>query len=124
MSLKNQTSLLIVEEDLIQLKGLTIALMDYFTDIEAVRNPESAISICRQKKIDVLVMDYFFENLTGSNLLKFISEVDNSIKIFVISSQNIEEEINNFNSSLSIKCFEKPIDLSVLIKEIINSTHQ
>ncbi|MCX6151444.1 MAG: response regulator [Ignavibacteriales bacterium] len=111
-------SLLIIEKDEIQRKGLIVAMMDSFTEIRLTNNPHEAIAIAKKRKFSVIISEAGFDVISGSELIKNLYACNPDSLIIVISSylnEEIKTELQNAGAQL---VFDKPIDIQTLLKEI------
>ncbi len=119
---KKSDSLLIIEQDNLQRKGLTIALMDYFNEIRSTDNPLEAIQQFASIKFDVIISDYHFDTITGKDLISRLVKYSPESRLFVFTV-NLNDQCRKELKDLKIEnVFEKPIDIKSLINKIIQTT--
>ncbi len=117
-SKKNGYSLLIIDEDKYQRKGLTVALMDYFSSIEMTGDFDTAARFSDRQSFDVIITEFHFEKLDGIESIKILKHFFPEALIIVIT-KNINEESTNKLSEIGIdEIYEKPINLKQLIHSI------
>lgn len=117
-SKKNGYSLLIIDEDKYQRKGLTVALMDYFSSIEMTEDFDTAARFSDRQSFDVIITEFHFEKLDGIESIKILKHFFPEALIIVIT-KNINEESTNKLSEIGIdEIYEKPINLKQLIHSI------
>jgi response regulator RpfG family c-di-GMP phosphodiesterase len=121
-SKKKIDSLLIIEKDDLQRKGLTVALMDYFNEIRSTDNPVEALHQSASKKFDVIISDYHFDIITGKELINKLIKYNSESRFFVFTV-NLNDQCRNELKELGIdNVFEKPIDIKSLINKIVQTT--
>jgi DNA-binding NtrC family response regulator len=117
-SKKNGYSLLIIDEDKYQRKGLTVALMDYFSSIEMTGDFDTAARFSDHQSFDVIITQFHFDKLDGIESIKILKHFFPEALIILIT-KNITEENANKLSEIGIdEIYEKPINLKQLIQSI------
>ena len=117
---KELDSLLIIEKDGSQRKGLMVALMDLFAEIRLTNNPLEAVELVKDKKFTVIITESDFDVISGNELVNILYKNNPDALIIIISSHLNEEtkvELRNLGAKL---IFDKPIDIPTLITEIDN----
>lgn len=121
-SKKKIDSLLIIEKDDFQRKGLTVALMDYFNEIRSTDNPVEALHQSASKKFNIIISDYHFDIMTGKDLISRLIKQSPESRFFIFTV-NLNDECRNELEELGIEnVFEKPIDIKSLVNKIIQTT--
>lgn len=80
--------ILVVDDEPLIAKGVATLISGYNLPLEVTDvclDSEEALSICRQKKIDVIVTDINMPNLNGIELIKVLKELDNNLEIIILT---------------------------------------
>lgn len=95
MSKLNELNVLIIEDHTLTRFGLRTAfesLNKVKTVIEA-EDGETAVDIVKSNKPDIVLMDLGLPGINGIEATKLIKEIDNSIKVVILTSHNNEDEV-------------------------------
>ena len=113
-------SLLVIEKDEIQRKGLIVAMMDYFAEIRLTNNPHEAIELVKNRHYSVIISECDFAVISGNELIKNLHKYNPEALIIIISSHLDEESKIELQSLGTQMIFDKPIDIQLVINEINN----
>jgi len=111
-------SLLIVEKDDIQRKGLFVALMDNFSEIRLTNNPHEAIELVKIMKFSVIITESGFDSISEADLLNNLSRYNPDAFIIMLSSQLNDEIKTRLLETGAKLILEKPVVIYSLLKEI------
>jgi two-component system response regulator AtoC len=112
------SSLLIIEKDEIQRKGLIVALMDSFAEIRLTYNPHEAIELVKNRQFSVIISESDFASISGNDLIKNLQKYNPEALIIIISS-HLDEELKTELQNLGAQMiFDKPIEIKELLNEI------
>jgi DNA-binding NtrC family response regulator len=111
-------SLLIIEKDKIQRKGLAIAMMDMFKEIEMIIEPVEAIKLAANKNFDVILAVLNFEGESEIQEIKTLMKLNPAAKLIVICNELSEDVKRKIESVQVYKVFEKPFSVRSLIADI------
>lgn len=113
MAIEMEKSILIVVDDEADLVHLfSEALTSYGYSVIGFTDPIAALSHVKQEpfKYNLLITDYRMPKLNGCELGLKLKELNNNIKVILISAyENIED------NKLNIKLYHKPIPVKKLI---------
>lgn len=113
-------SLLVIEKDEIQRKGLIVAMMDSFAEIRLTSNPHEAIELVKNRQFSVIISESDFAVISGNELITNLHKYNPEALIIIISSHLDKESKIELQSLGAQMIFDKPIDIQSLIKEINN----
>jgi DNA-binding NtrC family response regulator len=113
-------SLLIIEKDGIQRKGLMVALIDMFSEIRLTNNPHEAVELVKRRQFEVIISESDFDVISGNELIRILHKHSPDALIIIISSHLNEETKAELKNQGATLIFDKPIDIPTLINEINN----
>ena len=92
-----ETSILIVEDHELTRFGLKTAFEanDFINKIYEAESAEKALEIVNNNHIDLIVMDLGLPGMDGIEATQKIKEMNNDIKIIILTSHNDEQEVLN-----------------------------
>ena len=92
-----ETSILIVEDHELTRFGLKTAFEanDFINKIYEAESAEKALEIVNDNHIDLIVMDLGLPGMDGIEATQKIKEMNNDIKIIILTSHNDEQEVLN-----------------------------
>ena len=92
-----ETSILIVEDHELTRFGLKTAFEtnDFINKIYEAESAEKALEIVNNNHVDLIVMDLGLPGMNGIEATQKIKEMDNDIKIVILTSHNDEQEVLN-----------------------------
>ena len=111
-------SILIIEKDDIQRKGLAIAMMDYFNEMHLTDNPSEANELLKEKLFSVIITDYKSNSSCHKDFIKNVRALNPDSIVIVISSECDIELRNELYSAGVNQILEKPYDVNQLINEV------
>lgn len=111
-------SLLIIEKDEIQRKGLIIALMDLFAEIRLTNNPLEAMELVKSRQFTVIISESDFDVISGREFIMNIIKYNPEALLIIISSRLNEDTKNELKNCGAQMIFDKPIDIKELINDI------
>jgi DNA-binding NtrC family response regulator len=111
-------SLLIIEKDEIQRKGLIIALMDLFAEIRLTNNPHEAIELVKIRQFNVIISESDFDVISVREFIMNIVKYNPEALLIIISSRLNEDAKTELRNSGAQMIFDKPIDIKELINDI------
>jgi len=118
--MESQKKILIVDDDLISLKMLSVRLeVNNFIAITA-QDGEEAIEKVKQDKPDAIVLDLMLPKMNGYEVCSMLKFDDNykDIPIIILSSLHEPEERDKAIKSGADTYFVKPFDLDLLVAKI------
>ena len=118
--MEKQKKVLIVDDDPVSLKMLSVRLeVNNFTAITA-QNGEEAIEKVKQDKPDAIVLDLMLPKMSGYEVCSMLKFDDNykDIPIVVLSSLHEQVERDKAIKSGADAYFVKPFDLDLLLVKI------
>jgi PAS domain S-box-containing protein len=112
-SLKGKEILIIDDEE-----DLLIIFKKYLTGkgmkVTTARNGREALALCRERRYDIILMDYIMPGLSGLRLARRIRELTPESRIVVITGKRIPEESVQELESHIAGLLHKPLDLKRL----------
>lgn len=92
-----ETNILIVEDHELTRFGLKTAFEanDFVNKIYEAESAEKAIDVVNSNEIDLIVMDLGLPGMNGIEATQKIKEINNDIKIVILTSHNDENEVLN-----------------------------
>lgn len=121
--MKNELTLLYVEDDKVIRDNYTKIFKKYFTNVLTSDNGTDALRMYHENKIDIGIFDISIPGINGLNLTSKIREKDEDIEIIIISAYSDKEKLLK---AVSLKLFTylvKPVvhnDLKTTIEDLIN----
>lgn len=117
--LKNNYTILFVEDEKEIRQNYVIYLKKYFMDVYEASDGEMAYEIYKNKKPDIMIVDINLPKLNGIDFLKKVRELDHTIKAIMLTAH---ADVNYLLEATSLKLTKyliKPISRSDL-KEALN----
>lgn len=95
MSKLSELNILIVEDHTLTRFGLRTAFesLDKVKNVLEAEDGETAVELAKENRPDVILMDLGLPGINGIETTKLIKEIDNSIKVVILTSHNNEDEI-------------------------------
>lgn len=113
-------NVLIVEDDLTLLKGLTIALQGEGLLIKTESSFQKARSILGQKDFDLMILDVNLPDGDGLNLLTEIRQTHKQMAIIMLTARDLEMDIVTGLELGANDYITKPFSLAVLKARVHN----
>jgi CheY-like chemotaxis protein len=109
-------SLLIAEdgEDIINIMDRTFKML--VKEIHLAKDGQAAFELFKNNKIDVLITDLRMPNMNGVELIKAIREINQEVKIIVISAY--KDDLPQEQANMVSAVFEKPINFIKLVNQL------
>lgn len=114
---RNKT-ILIVEDDLINFHYLKELLSNMNAILIHAKNGLDAIHYCKNKNIDLVLMDIQMPEMNGFEATREIRKENLKIPIIAISAYVDQENIDKITNAGGNAFVEKPIDRDILLKKI------
>lgn len=86
MSIENEAAninIVLVDDDENYLEMTKMYLEDNGMKITTFSNPVEALEVCKKKKIDIVLLDYFMPEMTGEEFVKELRKVNNKTLIIL-----------------------------------------
>ena len=86
MSIENEAAninIVLVDDDVNYLEMTKMYLEDNGMKITTFSNPVEALDVCKKKKIDIVLLDYFMPEMTGEEFVKELRKVNNKTLIIL-----------------------------------------
>lgn len=86
MSIENEAAninIVLVDDDENYLEMTKMYLEDNGMKITTFSNPVEALDVCKKKKIDIVLLDYFMPEMTGEEFVKELRKVNNKTLIIL-----------------------------------------
>lgn len=115
-----EINILIVEDHELTRFGLKTAFesYDFVKTIYEAESAEKAIELAKQNQIDLIIMDLGLPGMNGIEATQKIKEMNNDIKIVILTSHNDEQEVlNSLKAGANAYC-SKEINPKRLIQVI------
>ena len=108
---KRRYNILLVEDNLLSQKVAKIILSNFACEIDTVLSGEQALSLIRQKKYDLVLMDIGLYDIDGFEVTKKIrSENYSKIPIIGLTANSISSEVKKEASSAGMNdILSKPL---------------
>ena len=113
-------NILIVEDHELTRFGLktTFEDVDFVDNIYEASCAEDAIEIFKNNKIDLVIMDLGLPKKNGIEATKEIHEINNEVKVIILTSHNDEKEVlNSLKAGANAYC-SKEINLQRLVQVV------
>ena len=109
-------SLLIAEdgEDIINIMDRTFQML--VKDIYLAKDGKEGFELFKNNSIDVVITDLRMPNMNGVELIKAIRQINQEVKIIVISAY--KEDLPQEQANMVSAVFEKPINFIKLVNEL------
>ena len=109
---------LIIDPDIIQSKGASLALKEFFSDITVLQNPFKATEALLDKHFDLIITEIQFRTVDGLKLIKTLQKLSPKSHILVCTAyctENIKKQLENLGIHTLL---EKPMDV-IHLKETL-----
>jgi len=110
--------LLLVEDDTVQIQILSAKLSSSGFDVSVARDAAQAISLARQTRPNVILLDIGLPGGGGYIVLERLKALMILIPVLALSSRPAATERDKMIASGAADYFEKGVDLGVLVKRI------
>jgi DNA-binding response OmpR family regulator len=118
------TKILIVDDDQDMCEILSDFLRDEGYAVITASDGESALSSIKNKKYDLLILDYQLHGITGLYVLEKAHQIDSSLIAIMISAFG-SEQIRLQAQELGVYDFvEKPFDMEKMVEAVNQALHQ
>lgn len=112
------SSILIVDDDEVQLRLQRILLMKEGYTVFTTADGPQGITIFKKNHIDLVLLDLGLPSMSGIEVLKEIRRIDNKAKVIVVTGYPSVE-----STVLAMQCgawdyIQKPVDVELLLKKI------
>jgi DNA-binding response OmpR family regulator len=114
-------SVLYAEDDLNVRKNYVLYLENHFEKVYEASDGKEALSIYRDRKPDVLLLDITMTELNGLDLIKIIREDDKDTPIIILSAHSQKEFLLEAIKLNLVDYLVKPVSRNEL-KEVIENT--
>ncbi len=113
-------NILIVDDDNSFLLSLTDGLRSHDADFNVLTagNGREAVDVLNAQSIDLVVTDIKMPEMSGFELLAFMSRQYNEIPIIVITAFGTPEIEKNIKTMGAVQYLEKPLDFNILVEKI------
>ncbi|TYQ13101.1 UNVERIFIED_CONTAM: DNA-binding XRE family transcriptional regulator [Acetivibrio alkalicellulosi] len=81
--MNNRLNIIIVDDEIGIIDTLKANLSDH--NVTGVLNSKEAINIIKKERFDLLILDYYVDDLTGEDIVKKIREFDNDLYILILT---------------------------------------
>ena len=110
--------ILIVDDEINQVKMLEGFLKRQGYNTVSVNNPLNALEIVKKNKIDLVISDYKMPEISGKELFEKILIVNPEVKFIMITAFGTVETAVDVMKIGAVDFIQKPLDLSVLLSRI------
>jgi two-component system response regulator (stage 0 sporulation protein F) len=114
--------ILIVDDDM----ALTSIMVNRYKNknyfIEVAEDANAAFVLMKYVSFDLLIIDFYMDTMYADEFIKKIKDLDNSIKIIVLSAQRINDNINYLLELGANEIVKKPFspkDMDEMIKKYV-----
>lgn len=109
-------SLLIAEdgEDIINIMDRTFQML--VKNIYLAKDGQEALELFKNNTVDVVITDLRMPNMNGVDLIKHIRQINQDVKIIVISAY--KEDLPQEQANMVSAVFEKPINFIKLVNQL------
>lgn len=114
---------ILIAEDNIVNKMLFESLLGKNAEIHSVNDGQEAIQLCKQKRFDIIILDFQMPRLNGLEtawVIRNETMINLNTPIILVSATN--NDISNFdrqNAGIQL-CLQKPIDEETLLTSLLN----
>lgn len=119
--MKEYYSVLYAEDDVSVRKNYVLYLENHFEKVYEACNGKEALSIYRDRKPDILLLDITMSELNGLDLIKIIREDDPDTPIIILSAHSHKEFLLEAIKLNLVDYLVKPVSRNEL-KEVIENT--
>ncbi len=111
-------SLLILNSDKSLIRGVTVALIDYFSEVRATTSPKEAMLFLKNKNFTTIITGTDFLTDDGLEIIRELRKNNPFAKLLVVTTP-LDEGVRKKIAMMNIqKIYEKPIDLQEIIRDI------
>lgn len=117
---KKQKKILVVEDELISQKILSVRLEINNYKVITAQDGEEALKKAKEEKPDLIILDLMIPKINGYEVCRMLKFDDKykDIPIIVLSSLNLQEEREKAFKNGADEYFIKPFDLDLLLVKI------
>ena len=115
---KEDISLLFIEDEKEIRKNYVLALKPFFKNVYEASNGEEGLSIYKDKKPEILIVDINMPKLNGLDLISQIREHDINTKIIVLTAYSNEEHLLKASELKLMTYLLKPVKRNILNEAI------
>ena len=120
---KRDIRVLFVDDEVLTCKYFANSVMDDY-DVITANDVQTALSLLREKTVDIVVTDYRMPGVHGGKLLSMINqEFPNTVCIMATAYADKESLVNAVNNSNLFHILEKPVDQKTL-KNVLDHVSQ
>jgi PleD family two-component response regulator len=119
---ERENSLLIIDNDSVVMSILTSRYKSKGYDVFCATSLDEAEEILREKKIRIVLTEFYMPGSTCSDIIKRIGRIDSSVRIIVLSSQKTEDNISAALKSGAADYIVKPfspVELDLRIEKLL-----
>lgn len=112
--------LLMVDDHRLMLDGVMALLSDesFFESIRGATSVQEALDILKNEEIDVVIADINMPEVSGIELIRFITEQYPDVKVLVLSMHNEKEMITKMIEAGAMGYIIKSADMAELVEAI------
>lgn len=115
-------SLLIIESDSLQRKGIAVAMLDHFSDLEMTAEAFDAIKLAAKKNFQVIISEYCSGKTENLETLRILRKFNPQASLIILNNE-AENDENKILSDLNVyRYFDKPVSLSKLLNAVESIT--
>ncbi|HEY94037.1 MAG TPA: response regulator [Dehalococcoidia bacterium] len=114
---KLKKTVLVVDDDAMLVSSIWQALMNEGYNVVAARNSELAVSLTREKKPDLILLEITVSGFDGRQTIKKIREISR-VPIFVITNERNELILQNTLNCGADDLIRKPVKINMLVNRI------
>jgi CheY-like chemotaxis protein/two-component sensor histidine kinase len=109
IKIKNKVpkSILLVEDDEVEIESMTEMLKDWNLEIDTVKTAEAGIDKIKNKDYDAVVLDLRLKDSNGIDVCKFVKKESISVPIIIYTAKSLSEEeyreLKKFSDSIVLK---------------------
>ncbi|MBU1076102.1 MAG: response regulator [Spirochaetes bacterium] len=96
-------------------KSINNILSDEGHTVYEAESGLKGLSICRENKIDIAIIDIWMPGLTGTDMLEKINEMESDIVTIIISGHERSDESAKLIEKSAFYFMEKPFSLDSLL---------
>ncbi len=106
----------IVDDDLLVLRSLELALRTRGVDVVAFQDSSRALDWLQQHHADALITDVVMPGISGSELVRAVREKSPNIPVLFISGKDLISITAALKDETNMTCMRKPIEVRKLIE--------
>jgi DNA-binding response OmpR family regulator len=115
--------ILIVEDDEMQLKILSVTLVEEGYDLFTTADGPQGISIYKNQQPDLVLLDIGLPSMSGIEVLREIKKINNKAKVIVVTGYGSVESAVAAIRFGAWDYVQKPFDVRMLLKKIESALH-